>query len=469
VSDHLFGGTAASSDDVRGGWLVPYLVLAGTLGVVVIVRRPDAILNAQFWAEDNTLFFQQLTLGFWAALRRLYAGFPYLDHRLIALLASELPLSRVPLAYNVIVIAITALMIATFSLPSFRHLVRNDRLRAAVCLGTVCMPAGQELLATLTNVGFFLCIWLVFLSVMRAPTTLGGVAGWCLGGAFAVFSSPGAPVAAPLWGLRAVYGLRKRRRPDVAFAATQTAALLAIVAMAGTGSAGILKTLPAEPPAMEWHVGYLWSAFAWLGWVTAAHVDAALLPPAAFSRLEALGGLPVYALALVVTVALALAMRDLLARGRVTVGLAIYLLVASLYLVLAGRPVIVQLLRGEVLPNLRLRTLQIVGPRHLALANVAILLAVAGIVDGARRIRTRIAAASVACLALLVAWAPQFRVPPFPDLHWPAWAARLEQKVESGSREPLVIPSFPPGYEIRLDATVRGSASSAADDPRAEP
>jgi len=49
----------------------------------------------------------------------------------------------------------------------------------------------------------------------------------------------------------------------------------------------------------------------------------------------------------------------------------------------------------------------------------------------------------------------------------PSWT--LEQKVESGSREPLVIPSFPPGYEIRLDATVRGSASSAADAPRAEP
>ena len=40
---------------------------------------------------------------------------------------------------------------------------------------------------------------------------------------------------------------------------------------------------------------------------------------------------------------------------------------------------------------------------------------------------------------------------------------------QAGSRAPLVIPSFPPGYEIRLDATVRGSASSAADAPRAEP
>jgi hypothetical protein len=350
---------------------------------------------------------------------------------------------------------------AMFSLPSFRHLVRNDRLRAAVCLVTVCMPAGQELLATLTNVGFFLSIWLVYLSVMRAPRTPGGVFGWCLGGAFAVLSTPGAPVSAPLWGLRAVYGVRQRRGPDVAFAVTQTAALLAIVVMAGAGSAGMLKTFPGQPPAMEWHAGYLWSALGWLGWVTASFVDAALLPPATFRRLEALGGLPVGALALLVAVGLALAIRHLSGRGRVTVGLAIYLLVSSLFLVLAGRPISVLLLRGEMLPNLHLRTFQIIGCRHRALANVALLLAIARLLDGAQGSRTRTATTVVACTGLLLSWAPEFHVPPFPDLRWPMWAARLEQKLASRGREPLIIPSWPGGYEIVFDAEATQPAPAA--------
>jgi hypothetical protein len=82
---------------------------------------------------------------------------------------------------------------------------------------------------------------------------------------------------------------------------------------------------------------------------------------------------------------------------------------------------------------------------------VGILLAVAAIIDGAGRVRARAIAAFVACLGLTAAWAPQFRVRPFPDMQWPLWAARLEEKLDSGSREPFVIPSHPhPHFDIYL-------------------
>ena len=158
------------------------------------------------------------------------------------------------------------------------------------------------------------------------------------------------------------------------------------------------------------------------------------------------------ALALLVAFGLVLALRDLSARGRITAGLALYLLVSSLLLVLAGRPVTVLLFRGELLPGVHLGTLQIVGPRHRTMANAGLLLLVASLLDGARRAWTGIATATVAGVGLLLSWGPGFRVPPYPDLQWPMWAAWLEQKVESGSREPLVIPSYPVTYEITLDA-----------------
>jgi hypothetical protein len=57
----------------------------------------------------------------------------------------------------------------------------------------------------------------------------------------------------------------------------------------------------------------------------------------------------------------------------------------------------------------------------------------------------------VACVGLTAAWAPQFRVRPFPDMQWPLWASRLEEKLDSGSREPFVIPSHPhPQFDIYL-------------------
>src|SRR5207253_236929 len=82
------------------------------------------------------------------------------------------------------------------------------------------------------------------------------------------------------------------------------------------------------------------------------------------------------------------------------------------------------------------------GARHRALPNIALLLLAAGLIGGAKRGPTRIVTA-VACFGLLVAWAPGFRIPPFPDLQWPVWAARLDEKLATGSRDRLVIPSHP--------------------------
>src|SRR5262249_7967259 len=144
-------------------WLARYLVLAAVLAAVMILRRPDAILNPQFWAEDGKIFFsEQLTLGFWSALLKGYKGFPCLAGRGIAALGSPVPLVGVPLAYNVVSIAVTALAMATFSVPGFRHLVHSNALRVITCLAIICVPAGQELVATATDVGWWLVVWLVF-------------------------------------------------------------------------------------------------------------------------------------------------------------------------------------------------------------------------------------------------------------------------------------------------------------------
>jgi hypothetical protein len=221
VVDHLFGAEEPATGQA-GRWLARYLAVAAVLALVLFCRRPDSILNPQFWAEDGSvLFYEQLTLGFWSALHKLWFGFPYLAQRLIAALGGAVPLVAVPLVYNASAIAITALTMATFSLAGFRHLVRSDGLRVAVCVAAVCVPAGQELVATPTNLGWFMAPWLVFLSVMRAPRSTALVVAWCLGGVLAMFSTPLAPVAAPLWVLRGVYGGYRRRGRDIAFASSQ--------------------------------------------------------------------------------------------------------------------------------------------------------------------------------------------------------------------------------------------------------
>jgi hypothetical protein len=114
----------------------------------------------------------------------------------------------------------------------------------------------------------------------------------------------------------------------------------------------------------------------------------------------------------------------------------------------------VQVMEGTdpELSRVGIGVLAALGTRHRVLPNLALLLLAAGIVDSARRQRARVAAVVVASAAFLLAWMPNFRIPPYPDLRWPLWAARLDQKLASGSREPLVIPLHPPTFVIAFDS-----------------
>ncbi len=456
LADALFGSAAAPPDE-RRSWLARWLGLAGVLAAIVVARRPDALTRPQFWAEDGNVFFRdQVLLGFWDGIATLYGGFPFLAQRVIAALASLAPMVDAPLVYDASAIAITALTMATFVLPAFRHLVRSDGIRAAVCVAVVCMPAGQELLATPTTLGYFLAVWVVFLSLMRAPRTAGGVVLWCLGGIVSVFSTQLTTVAAPLWALRGVRGIARRTSPDVAFAASQLATLLVVVLLAGgmSGVAGLQgdnAKLVADNPALQWHPVHLWVALRSLPWVMAACVDSVVVPLAVFRELFARGTAAVVLPAALVAVAIVATLRATEPRARVVVGLAAYVLAASIYLVLAGRPLVLLLLQGDV----PLSPFGMLGPRHRVLPNLALVLAAAALADGARRPRTRAVVATLALLALLGAWTPELRVEPFPNLQWPRWAARLDEKLATGSREPLVIPSHPPYFELRFDAPPR--------------
>ena len=61
--------------------------VALTVGAFVLLalRDPDALANAQVWAEDGLVFLgENLRLGFWHTLFRQYAGYLHVIPRLIA-------------------------------------------------------------------------------------------------------------------------------------------------------------------------------------------------------------------------------------------------------------------------------------------------------------------------------------------------------------------------------------------------
>lgn len=77
---------------------------------VVISRRPDVILHAQFYAEDAHVWFADAyNLGWWRALFNAQDGYFQTVPRLGAALALLAPMARAPLVMNAIAIAVQVL------------------------------------------------------------------------------------------------------------------------------------------------------------------------------------------------------------------------------------------------------------------------------------------------------------------------------------------------------------------------
>ena len=74
------------------------------------MRRPDALLNAQFWAEDGAFWYADAyNAGPWISLFQPENGYFQTISRLVAGISLLFPLRDAPLFFNVAAITIQAL------------------------------------------------------------------------------------------------------------------------------------------------------------------------------------------------------------------------------------------------------------------------------------------------------------------------------------------------------------------------
>ncbi len=140
--------------------------------VVVIARRPGSVLNAQFYAEDGRVFFQEAyNHGWWSALLRPYGGYFHAIPRLGAALALLVPLSFAPFVLNLIAIAGQALPVNL--LVSDRSAQwGNLRYRLLLVASYLALPNLSELGINITNVQCFLALSAFLLVVASKPRTV---------------------------------------------------------------------------------------------------------------------------------------------------------------------------------------------------------------------------------------------------------------------------------------------------------
>lgn len=84
------------------GWRWVTLALCA---LILIYRRPDAILDPAFWAEDGTYFFTDAREKGWLSLFSTFTNYPLLLVRFSALISSLFPERYAPALYNFVAFA----------------------------------------------------------------------------------------------------------------------------------------------------------------------------------------------------------------------------------------------------------------------------------------------------------------------------------------------------------------------------
>jgi hypothetical protein len=136
---------------------------------ILVIRKPDAIFHAQFFAEDGHVWFADAyNLGWWATLFRTQDGYFQTLPRLGAALALHVPIVLAPLLLNIIAIAVQALPVNL--LLSYRSSAWGSLRYRIVMAGIyLALPNCREMRAIITSTQWILALCVFLLLVASTP------------------------------------------------------------------------------------------------------------------------------------------------------------------------------------------------------------------------------------------------------------------------------------------------------------
>jgi len=133
--------------------------------VILFSRRPDALLNPQFYAEEGALFYPAAYQYGLHSLLLPYGGYLHTLIRLVALASQLGPLLRAPLLMNLFAIAVQILPVNVFLSSRFSQIPFPTRLLGSFLY--LAVPNSWEIHANLTNVQWHLVLLACLLLLAR--------------------------------------------------------------------------------------------------------------------------------------------------------------------------------------------------------------------------------------------------------------------------------------------------------------
>jgi hypothetical protein len=388
------------------------IVLSGFL--IIFSRRPDAILNAQFWAEDGQRWYAD---AYQFGLRCLLipdelGGYFHSVSRLSALMALIFPFAMAPLVMNLFAIAIQILPASLFLSRRFSNISLWKRLLAAFVY--FALPNTYEVNANTTTIQWHL--GLLACMVLLAPSTRSWK--WhVFDGIVLVLISLDSPVGVVLLPIAAVVWWMRRNRAS----AISLASLIPGAVIQGL-TVLFSHARPAAPNGANWHrliriLGGQIFMSPLLGNMTLLHMTWRHFPNYVFAR---------ESIAFVIGLAvLFYALRYAPAEVKLFILFGFAVLSLSLAHPIPG-------LAHE--PQWELLAFPGHGNRYYFLPSISFLVALAWTAGYAPKIPRRIAA--VLLLMLPLGIVRDWRFPDFADLHFKEYASKFE--------------ASPPGSKIEI-------------------
>lgn len=138
--------------------------------LLIFSRRPDAILNPQFWAEDGKVWYADAYHhGLIYSLTSPVAGYYQTISRLVAVFAQIFPFAYAPLIFNLAAILIKIVVVNFILSSRLSASVPNFSLRVLLAFLYLALPHSHETNANLTNAQWHLAL-LSFLIIVAAPS-----------------------------------------------------------------------------------------------------------------------------------------------------------------------------------------------------------------------------------------------------------------------------------------------------------
>ncbi len=138
--------------------------------LIIFSRRPDAILNPQFWAEDGKVWYAEAyNHGAIYSFLAPVAGYYQTISRLVAVVSQAFPLAYAPLIFNLAAI-FCKILVVNFLLGSrLSNLIPSVAGRILIAFVYLALPHSNETHANLTNAQWHLAL-LSFLIIVAAPS-----------------------------------------------------------------------------------------------------------------------------------------------------------------------------------------------------------------------------------------------------------------------------------------------------------